>query len=208
MMLVAYLLHAANRTIKSRSEMYHDAFYRVKDVILSRYGTWDGYDVQHIKGKKCNSCGGRGQHPKYSYTGKIYDWADCYRCWGGWYRFPKWICLRRIKFGPFTFHKPLKREECVGNPFTKEKLGWEVSERPVIEGYIEHDDHHLGVLAIYLLFMIYDRDTAKVFINRELYWRKVRVKNRISNAYRRLKTFRHKEVGTALRYEHDEDLPF
>jgi hypothetical protein len=122
-LILSWLLHHANRHTKSES------FYKIKDEILTRYGKQVGYDIQHIPGKTCNSCGGRGQHPKYSNTPpyKIYDWADCYHCWGGWYKFPKWICLARIEFGTYIFHKPLKREEKINNPFTKEELGWDVT---------------------------------------------------------------------------------
>lgn len=178
-MILPYLLHTANRNIKDHRIDFMSAFYLVKDKILSKYGRMIGYDVQHIAGKKCNSCGGKGQHPKYGYNGKIYDWADCYHCWGGWYKFPIWVALSRIKFGRYVFHKPLKREERIGNPFTKESLGWEVSDSPIIKGYIDHNRHWLGDYAIYILFVLYDRKAAKEYISEALHWRKVRLRNRL-----------------------------
>lgn len=157
-MMLAYLLHAANKTVRNRLGDEHiQAFYRVKDLLLKKYGKVLGYDVQKIDGKRCNSCGGRGQHPKYGHNGKIYDWADCWHCIGGWYKLPKWIALHRIKFGSYEFHRPLKRHECVQNPFTEEELGWKVSDRPVIKGYIDHESHWFGVYATMILFMLYDR---------------------------------------------------
>lgn len=151
--ILSWLLHHANRHTKSES------FYKIKDEVLTRYGKQIGYDIQHIPGKTCNSCGGKGQHPKYSNTPpyKIYDWADCYHCWGGWYKFPKWICLARIQFGRYTFHKPLKREERISNPFTKEEMGWEVTSNPVIKGYIEHTASPISYYAFLLMFYLYNR---------------------------------------------------
>jgi hypothetical protein len=169
--ILAYLLHSANRNIKGKSEKFISTFYLIKDKILKR-GKWVGYDVQHIKGKKCNSCGGTGLHARYSNTPpyKPYDYDDCYHCFAGWYKMPLWICLRRIQFGKYVFHKPLKREEHIGNPFTQESLGWEVSSNPVIEGYIEHEKHWFGGYAIFIIFLLYNRPIAKAYFNDEFYW--------------------------------------
>lgn len=209
--MLAFLLHAANRNIKSENDDIISAFYNIKDILLKNYGTLDGYDIQHIKGKKCNSCGGRGQHPRHSNRPpyKIYDWADCYHCWGGWYRLPKWICLQRIKFGGYNFHKPLKRHECVKNPFTKEDLGWEVTDRPVIEGYIEHNDHWVGEWAIIILLAMYgEAKMARELFDKKIYWRKIHWRNKIKNLSRWQAWIFWKPTWRT-QYETDgEDLPF
>ncbi len=147
--ILSHLLHHANRETKA------DEFYKIKDRILTRYGTVIGHDVQFIEGKKCRSCGGTGNHPKYSWeTGKVYDYADCYHCWGGWYKHPAWVLLQRIQFGKFIFHKPIKKELKIKNPFTKD-AGCDVSNE-VIEGYIDHSRSKHGKDALVILFLLYD----------------------------------------------------
>lgn len=47
----------------------------------------------------------------------------------------------------------MKRELCVKNPFTAEELGWQVSETPVINGYIEHRPTWIGKYAIALIMI-------------------------------------------------------
>jgi hypothetical protein len=154
--ILSWLLHQANRFSSS------PGFYHIKDLILTKYGKQVGYDIQKIDGKKCWSCDGTGLHARYSNTPpyKPYDYDDCWHCIGGWYKLPKWICLARIKFGKYTFHKPLKREECVKNPFTEEEMGWKVTDQPVIKGYIEHTATWFGRYATLILYCLYDREMA------------------------------------------------
>jgi hypothetical protein len=173
--MIAYLLHIANRSIKGQQQRFIDAFYRIKDLLLKKYGVEDGYDIQKIPGKKCNSCGGTGHHARYSNMPpyRVYDWVACYHCYGGWYRFPKWICLQRYTFNGYHFHRPLKRHECIHNPFDKDEIGWEVSKRPVISGYIEHEGHRLGKIAIMILFFIYnERNLALEMFKDKLRWKR------------------------------------
>lgn len=172
-----FLLHAANRNIKYEEDEIRNAFYAIKDKVLSKWGNVIGYDIQHIKGKRCNSCDGHGRHAKYGHNGKIYDYADCYHCWGGWYKLPIWVALHRIQYGNFVFHKPLKRHECVGNPFSEEEMGWKVSESPVIEGYIEHKDHWFGDYAMLILFWFYNRPIFDIVFKKKWYWKKVAIRN-------------------------------
>lgn len=90
-----------------------------------------------------------------------------------------------MKFGPYQFHQPLKREECVGNPFTQEKLGWQVTDRPIIEGYINHNDHWFGDYAIMILLWIYGYpDLAKRMLDNKFFWKKIRCRNWIRNTFR------------------------
>lgn len=114
-----------------------------------------GYDVQFIEGKKCNSCQGRGYHYKYGRNGKPYDTADCYHYWGGWYKHPTWVLLKRIQLGKYIFHKPIQKEiRFKTNPFTRE-AGWNVTDQ-VIQGYIEHTRTKHGKDALVILYLLYD----------------------------------------------------
>lgn len=179
-----FLLHTANRNIKNEEKEIQDAFYRIKDAILSKHGKIIGYDIQHIKGKRCNSCDGHGRHWHYGHNGKPYDYSDCYHCWGGWYKLPIWVALHRIKYGSFIFHKPLKRHECISNPFTEEEMGWKVTDSPVIQGYIEHSSHRFGDFAMLILFWFYNRAIFDIVFPKKWYWKKVHVKNWFKNKTR------------------------
>lgn len=177
-MIKAFILHHANRAIKEFCwGQFTGDFYVVKDAILRKHGKVVGYDVQHIKGKKCRSCGGRGYHPRYSnrYPYNVYDYADCWHCCGGWFKLPQWICLERITYGRHIFHRPLKREYMVKNPFTKEEIGFCVTETPVIEGYIKHSAAWFGKYAIALI--MFRTPDFKLICNRILkewkwYWQR------------------------------------
>jgi hypothetical protein len=211
--MIAYLLHIANRNIKGYSEESIQAFYAIKDAILKKYAQEDGYDIQKIPGKRCNSCHGTGQHPKYGHNGKVYDWADCYHCMGGWYRFPKWICLQRYKLGSYHFHRPLKRHECVSNPFTKDELGWQVTDRQVIQGYIEHDKHKFGKVAVLLLFLRYNYPVFKSMLADEIRWKKSKFRWWLQEKKRWIGWLIVKpEIRIKDYYDenfaHEQDLPF
>lgn len=154
--MIAFLLHHANRAAKNYP--YLNEFYAIKDRLLKN-AAHDGYDIQHIRGKRCHSCDGTGVHEKYSMYPpyKVYDTEGCWRCNGtGYYKHPQWICLQRVKFGGYIFHRPLKREYSVRNPWKEDVMGWEVSSRPVIEGYIKHRASWFGVWALLILFFIHD----------------------------------------------------
>ena len=171
-MILPFLLHHANRSIY-RIGVGRDEFYAIKKKLLAR-GKHVNYDVQHFEGKKCNACGGTGvYHGYYMMSGE--KWSDtCNRCWGGWYILPMWVCLSRIKYGPYYFHQPLKREKCVKNPFTREELGWEVTDRPIVEGPITHKNTDMGWIAVLILFWLCDRKSYYAFrleILDQLRWR-------------------------------------
>lgn len=153
MILLPFILHHANRQTKSPD------FYKIKDAILKKYGKLVDYDIQHIPGKKCWTCDGTGEHVKYSWNPpyKAYDWDYCWHCNGtGYYKLPQWICLSRIQFGKYTFHRPLKREYMVKNPFVHEVLGFELSPSKIIEGYIEHEESRFSHICLLLLYRIYN----------------------------------------------------
>lgn len=156
-MILPLLLHHANRSI-STIVVGRDEFYKIKNLLL-KSGRHIDYEVQHIPGKECWSCDGTGLHTRYSNYPpyKPYEWNQCWHCHGGWYKLPMWICLSKIKFGGYYFHKPLKKELQVVNPFTQEELGWVVTDRPIIEGYIEHQETNFGWIALLILFYLYDK---------------------------------------------------
>lgn len=217
LLLLSYLLHHANRHTKS------ETFYAIKDRILSKYGKQVGYDIQHIPGKVCHSCGGKGVHPKYSNMPpyKVYDWADCWHCIGGYYKLPQWICLARIKFGRYVFHKPLKREKAFKNPFTTENMGWEVADKPVIKGYIEHTRSRISYPAFLLMFYLYNRpmfvllwQQYKQDLRNQWYWKKRRIKKFFTwqgivlNKPQPFITHWIDAAGNAHTHYQDDDLPF
>jgi hypothetical protein len=170
-MILPFLLHHANRSIH-RIAVGKEEFYAIKKMLLQK-GKHVNYDVQHFEGKKCWTCGGSGIYTGYYFSGG--KWSDsCNRCFGGWYKYPMWVCLDRIKFGPYYFHQPLKRELRVKNPFTKEELGWEVTERTVVEGPIFHNATDAGWWSLLILFYLYDRKsyaTWKAEILDQIRWR-------------------------------------
>lgn len=178
--VLSFLLHAANRVAKGYCDSIKTSFYGIKDEILSRKGRQIGYDIQHIKGKRCNSCDGHGRYWKYGRNGKPYDYDDCWHCCGGWYKLPIWVCLKRIQYGKYIFHKPLKRLDSVSNPFSKDELGWDVTTNPIIEGYIEHPEHKFGLYALLILLWIYDRGKFRSLLNQEWYWKTWRIRHWIN----------------------------
>ena len=204
--ILSYLLHHANRI--SRSE----EFYTIKDAILKKYARLDGYDVQKFDGKVCYSCDGRGDHPLYSNRPpyKPYDYRECYRCSGtGYYQLPRWVCLGVYRFGKYTFHRPLKSEWQFTNPFTKEELGWEVTEKPVIKGYIEHEHSNFGYNAMMILFLIYNRKEFMRRFANIIVDKKLRLKRKLSRLLNWQTYIFWKPVGRVqYEYEINDDLPF
>lgn len=147
--IIAFLLHHANRSCKDRE------FYAIKDKLLSMYGSAVGFDVQHIEGKLCHSCGGTGIFR--SYHG--FD-DECYHCLGGWYKLPQWILLQNFQWYKYRFHKPIERKFVRKNPFNIPllKLG---DGDTLITGYIEHYPSKYSYLAVYALYLFYDRTSFK-----------------------------------------------
>lgn len=138
--ILSFLLNQANRETKSRE------YYAVKDIILKKYGTLIGYDVQHIPGKECFSCNGTGRH--YNAYEQCYD--DCWNCSNGWYKRPVWNILEKIQFGRYVFHRPYKR--CYIKPDEY---------HPTIQGYIEHNAGKYGKISLFILLLIYEKGYLK-----------------------------------------------
>lgn len=145
-LILSTLLHHANRETKA------DEFYKIKDRILTRYGTVVGYDVQFIEGKKCHSCNGTGQFKKLNQYGFVYDIDSCWHCIRGWYKRPTWVLLQRIRFGKYIFHKPIEKKYGKANPFINE-CG---VNKNAIDGYIDHSRTEYGKDALVILYLIYD----------------------------------------------------
>lgn len=203
--ILSWLLHHANRHTKS------EYFYAIKNRLLKKYGVHVRYDVQYIEGKKCNSCGGEGVHPKYGYDGKIYDYADCYHCHGGWYKLPTWNILALLQFGKYQFHQPYKRV------YAKPLI-----EFPLIEGYIEHNDSKHGSFALTVLCLLYEKGYLKRWYNGAgsgwyVYWWLPRnwphnIVHIIKNGKNAM-PFRKRKTFTPIKYTQympteSDDLPF
>lgn len=130
---LSWLLHHANRHHKS------EYFYGVKKQLLSKYGKHIGYDVQHIEGKECWSCGGTGVYHGY------YGLDSCYKCYNGIYKRPEWNILEVLKFGKYTFHQPFKR--VYENP--------KIEKRAEINGYIDHNSSYWSLFSKCVLYCLY-----------------------------------------------------
>lgn len=137
--MIARLLHIANTCPPPGKR--RERFYAMKQCILRWFATEDGYDLQHIEGKICWSCEG---------TGGLYEPHGCWKCGGdGWFKNPKWIVLKRWKFGKYTFHEP--KQKLYHKPDTNSH------DRPIIEGYIEHASYpwqktYLARIALAIMF--------------------------------------------------------
>lgn len=141
-LILSFLLHHANRGYKC------EIFYSIKDKILTKYGVCVGHDFQKIEGKKCWSCDGTGIYHGF------FSKETCYHCYGdGWYRKQHWNVLRRVKFGKYTFHKPIDRI------YKAPEVG-----SVIIDGYVNHDDTKWTYQARNILYFMYDR---KAFIARK-----------------------------------------
>lgn len=155
------ILHYANR-YAANAYSGKDEFYKIKTKILKAYATFIGYDIQHIEGKICWTCGGTGDYKKYSYNGRVYDIDSCWSCAGtGWYRDHKFILLEVYTFGKYQFHNPTIKKETLGKcPFpTPEGT-------KIIKGYIGHGYSKLGVYCITILFAFSNKELFKQYCRR------------------------------------------
>lgn len=89
----------------ANNEGKRDQWYSLKDKLIKKFGVNNGYDLQFIPGKKCNSCSGTGKFTKYLF-GSAYK-EPCWRCTAGWYKLPIYVLLERNKVGDHVFHKPI-----------------------------------------------------------------------------------------------------
>lgn len=137
--ILGWLLHHGNTGYKSQY------FYNIKNIILSKYGTHFGDDIQYLPGKECYSCDGTG-----IYNGH-YGSNMCYKCAGtGLYRDARLVHLKRIYISDYIFHQP------VSSKITSEKppIG-------AIIGYITHDKTKNCSKARFILFLLYEKGYLK-----------------------------------------------
>lgn len=141
------VLHCANSRpphIRERE------FYALKELLLKRFGTGNGFDVQHII-KDCWNCDGTGKlYMETMHLGQLTSIyvGKCNRCTNGIYR-QFWVRLERYRLGRHFFHTP--KERYYSDPGL-------TMQRPIIEGYIKHHDYpgHLPLEAALWLFLIFE----------------------------------------------------
>jgi hypothetical protein len=154
--LLGFVLHVGN---SGPGLFRKDAFYKVKDQILQRWGEPDGTDLQHIS-KVCFTCDGSGSY---------YRKGDCRKCYGTGKFEEFWTLLQRYKLGGYSFHKPLSRTGLWAKPPTQ---------KVTIEGYITHQryDGNKPVEAFYWLTIFF---APRVFwhyfgLSGHGFWRSIR----------------------------------
>ena len=146
--VLSWLLHHANQNGKD------EHFYKIKNMILARYGKHICYEVQFIEGKKCLSCKGTGLYQKYSYERSFYK-ETCWGCYGtGWYKKPCWNILALVSFGKYEFHQPFMR--VYRNPYPTPNLNIKT-----FTGYVERHPTRLTGFAVTVLFLIYEKGYLK-----------------------------------------------
>jgi len=199
--MIARLLHIANSAPPPGTERRR-RFYAMKQRILRWFGTEDGYDLQHIAGKSCWSCGG---------TGEFYHPHDCYKCDGtGWFKHPVWVLLKRWRFGKYVFHEPVKRF------YSKAEAWVQVAKSEcsidVIDGYVEHASYSWKDIhrARFILCMLFD---WRLLMYETANWRIRRaVSARCYRCHRRLWSVKQSLCSACQQpeavIEQDHDIPF
>lgn len=139
--ILGWLLHHGNRGWKN------EYFYKIKNMLISKYGVPDGADVQSFEGKKCFACYGSGiWQSQYS------NYSDfCNNCYSGWYKRPCRVELLRFKIGKYTFHQ-------IGEKWYYKK---NVVMPGDIEGFMDKVTSKHCDFARTILFLIYEKDFIK-----------------------------------------------
>lgn len=142
--ILSWLLHHGNTGYRCQK------FYDIKNMLLDKYGIPEGIDVQLIYGKECISCEGTGIY--HGYYGSQY----CYRCAGsGMYKDDRIVKLLKIKFGKYSFHKPI--QSTILTTYNKDII----HPQPNIYGYITHEKSKYCSLARFILFLVYEKSYLK-----------------------------------------------
>lgn len=152
-------------------------FYDFKDRFLKRFGTPDGFDLQHVN-KMCWSCDGSGEYLKG---------VACNKCGGdGVYRTNEhW--LARFQLGGAIYHKPMDHADV----WHMHDYKWPETKN-FIDGKIQHESVDSKV-ARRAFFRLLIRHEPCVFYRRvcdaikdraywfrvKLVWRLVRIRNRM-----------------------------
>lgn len=146
--IIGLLMYLANKAGTSTFRQVH--FYPLKDKLLTIYGTYKGWDLQHIT-KECWNCQGKG----------------CHRCHKGIYE-QKYILLDRYRIANFMFHIPKQNFGCDprGSEYYEKYYGKPVN---LIEGYIRHNPKHpfkwLCQEAELWLFFIFQRSSFEYYLD-------------------------------------------
>lgn len=149
--LLGELLHLAN----SSTPWWNDEFYRLKDHVLTMYGTWEGVHLQHIV-KECFNCEGTGKIITTEYVVgfpvAISGGRVCAKCNGTGKYHEFWTVLKYYRLGDQHFHIPngvryYSRGNVPDLQFDQE-----------IEGYIRHESpkYYLYAEAALWLALIFD----------------------------------------------------
>jgi len=96
--LLAWLLHYAN----ARPPLFSTDFYKLKDRLLFKFATCQGYDVQEIR----KECWGNRRDAFGDVSG---CGPRCTRCGGTGIFDLFWVRLERWQWGRYTFHRPIWR---------------------------------------------------------------------------------------------------
>lgn len=142
---ISWALYLANSSPPGGREL-RQRFYAMKQRICERYGTPDGYDIQHFDGKKCFGCDGTGIHEYWDSGDQDY----CWKCGGsGWFKRERWVTLKRWRVGNRVFHQP------DGVSYEKPTP---VLRNITFEGFIQHGYHGFwSEEAILWLSLVFDR---------------------------------------------------
>lgn len=132
---ISDLLWKAN-SVKFQKER----MYSIKETLLKKYGTFDGFHLQHIL-EKCYGCKGTGKYRR----------ETCYKCGGNGIYDEYWIVLRAYKFGKHLFHIPDEKSK-------SHKIITTYNFEKVIEGYVIHKNVEWknGVESYYWLSLLFN----------------------------------------------------
>lgn len=164
--ILGWLVYHSNRRFHGRQ-----SWYALKDLVLARWSTADGCDLQVLPPAECWSCD-KGKPRDTSRWGLRSD-GTCASCDGhGIYTPERYVRLERRKLGPYVFHSP-------GSTATRNELHnlnadfwartWKA--HTIIHGLINHApskrQRWLGVRTKCVLELLFDtRRFAPVLVKR------------------------------------------
>lgn len=136
---LAWLLFQANSGRPSKD------FYKIKEEILAKFGSFEGFDIQEIEGKKCFTCDGTGNVFINYWSEFEVEREDCQYCLGnGWYKDPFKCILRKYSLNGYNFHVPVK------------KIINDQQDLPVsMKGYVEKEEQEFCQQAREILITLY-----------------------------------------------------
>lgn len=145
--IFSWLLYHANREPGAFNKT---EFYRIKNGLLSLYGTPDGRDLQVLPAKKCYKCNGTGRYAGWDWSGPS---EECYDCYGtGKFKPELQVPLNRYRLGRrnYIFHQP------VGESYEYGKLPHKYyPTHRQINGLIQKDGTPYSSEAMLWLFLLF-----------------------------------------------------